>query len=180
MPGVADVGALLVDLAAEGDELDGVVAPLPAEAWERPTPSDGWSITHQIAHLAWTDEVAVLAAGADDGADGKAAWDAVVLEALGGILFSVTYPAFLGMVPILLPPEERKAAFVLIGQATSLVSIAGPAISGVIVATIGPGVALAIDNFQTDINLLTLGPGQLVHDGTAVYHGPVVGVTWTR
>jgi len=72
-------------------------------------------------------------------------WHLVVLEALGGVLFSVTYPAFLGMVPILLPPEERKAAFVLIGQATSAVSIAGPAISGVIVATIGPGVALAID-----------------------------------
>ena len=72
-------------------------------------------------------------------------WHLVVLEALAGILFSIRYPAFLGMVPILLPPEERKAAFVLISQATSAVSIVGPAVSGLIVATIGPGVALAVD-----------------------------------
>lgn len=72
-------------------------------------------------------------------------WHLVVLEGLAGVLFAVTYPAFLGMVPILLPPEERKAAYVLISQATSAVSIAGPAISGLIVATVGPGVALAVD-----------------------------------
>jgi uncharacterized protein (TIGR03084 family) len=58
---VPDLSAVLADLAAEGDELDAVVGALPAEEWTRPTPATGWTIAHQIAHLAWTDDVAVLA-----------------------------------------------------------------------------------------------------------------------
>jgi MFS family permease len=72
-------------------------------------------------------------------------WHLVVLQAVAGVVFAVSYPAFLGMVPILLPVEERKAAFLLIGQATSVVGILGPAVSGLLVATAGPGWALAID-----------------------------------
>ncbi|WP_170867248.1 MFS transporter [Nocardioides lianchengensis] len=72
-------------------------------------------------------------------------WHLVVLQAVAGTVFAVSYPAFLGMVPILLPVEERKAAFLLIGQATSAVGILGPAVSGVLVATAGPGWALAVD-----------------------------------
>ncbi|HHM13176.1 MAG TPA: hypothetical protein ENJ16_06450 [Planctomycetaceae bacterium] len=40
------------------------------------------------------------------------------------------------------------------------------------------GVALAEDNFNTDINLLQLGPAQVVHNGEVVYHGPHIGLTW--
>lgn len=72
-------------------------------------------------------------------------WHLVVLQALAGVVFAVSYPAFLGMVPILLPVEERKAGFLLIGQATSVVGILGPAVSGLLVATAGPGWSLAID-----------------------------------
>ena len=66
-------------------------------------------------------------------------WHLVVLQAVAGTVFAVSYPAFLGMVPILLPVEERKSAFLLIGQATSAVGILGPAVSGVLVATAGAG-----------------------------------------
>ncbi|MGF9760452.1 MFS transporter [Microvirga sp. 0TCS3.31] len=72
-------------------------------------------------------------------------WHLVVLQAVAGTVFAVSYPAFLGMVPILLPVQERQAAFLLIGQATSAVGILGPAVSGVLVATVGPGWALAVD-----------------------------------
>ena len=72
-------------------------------------------------------------------------WHLVVLQAVAGVVFAVSYPAFLGMVPILLPVEERQSAFLLIGQATSLVSIVGPALSGLLVATAGAGWALGID-----------------------------------
>ncbi|WP_322921022.1 MFS transporter [Nocardioides renjunii] len=72
-------------------------------------------------------------------------WHLVVLQAVAGTVFAVSYPAFLGMVPILLPAEERQAAFLLIGQATSALGIIGPALSGVLVATVGPGWALAVD-----------------------------------
>jgi uncharacterized protein (TIGR03084 family) len=74
---------VLTDLAQEGDWLESLVVDLPEEDWRRPTPAEGWDVATTIAHLAWTDEVAVLAAGAGDGEEGKAAWDAVVLEAIG-------------------------------------------------------------------------------------------------
>jgi uncharacterized protein (TIGR03084 family) len=63
--GVADraslLGDLLADLAAEGEALDAVVAELEDTAWLTPTPAAGWTISHQIAHLAWTDEQALQA-----------------------------------------------------------------------------------------------------------------------
>lgn len=47
------------DLRAESDALDALVAPLSAEQWSQPTPAAGWTIAHQIAHLLWTDRVAL-------------------------------------------------------------------------------------------------------------------------
>lgn len=55
-------GSLLDDLRAEGEELDALVAPLDATQWAAPTPAGGWTIAHQIAHLAWSDARAHLAA----------------------------------------------------------------------------------------------------------------------
>jgi uncharacterized protein (TIGR03084 family) len=53
---------LLDDLAAESGVLDALVAPLDEAGWRTPTPAPGWPVAHQIAHLAWTDRVAALAA----------------------------------------------------------------------------------------------------------------------
>lgn len=50
----------MADLRAESDDLDALVAPLPAAAWSTPTPAAGWTIAHQIGHLLWTDRVALL------------------------------------------------------------------------------------------------------------------------
>lgn len=58
MPG-AD--AVITDLRAESDALDELVAPLSPDGWAAPTPAPGWTIAHQIAHLWWTDRVAVVA-----------------------------------------------------------------------------------------------------------------------
>ena len=68
--------SVLADLAAEGDRLEAVVAPLPEHSWRLPTPADGWDVATQVAHLAWTDEAATAAA------TDKEAWDELVLEAL--------------------------------------------------------------------------------------------------
>ncbi|MGN6161252.1 MAG: TIGR03084 family metal-binding protein [Marmoricola sp.] len=73
--------AVLADLAAEGEEIESWVAGLSDAEWRQQTPAVGWDIATTIAHLAWTDEVAVLAAGAVT-ESGKEAWDAVVLEAI--------------------------------------------------------------------------------------------------
>lgn len=42
-------------------DLDRLVAGLSDDGWRRDTPAAGWTIAHQVAHLAWTDEVALLA-----------------------------------------------------------------------------------------------------------------------
>ena len=67
---------VLDDLAAESDRLDALVADRPARDWRRPTPSPGWDVASQVAHLAWTDEAAHAAA------TDKARWDALVVEAM--------------------------------------------------------------------------------------------------
>jgi uncharacterized protein (TIGR03083 family) len=59
---VADLQPVLSDLTAESDDLDALVSTLPDEGWAQPTPAEGWTIAHQIAHLAWTDDLATLAA----------------------------------------------------------------------------------------------------------------------
>jgi uncharacterized protein (TIGR03084 family) len=56
------VADLVGDLAAESAVLDAVVAHLEDTSWLAPTPAEGWTVAHQIAHLAWTDEQALLAA----------------------------------------------------------------------------------------------------------------------
>lgn len=57
---MADAGALIAELEAESDELDALVAALPAAGWARSTPAPGWTIAHQIAHLLWTDGASLL------------------------------------------------------------------------------------------------------------------------
>jgi uncharacterized protein (TIGR03084 family) len=52
---------MVADLRAESDDLDALVKPLPAKCWADPTPAPGWTIAHQIAHLLWTDRVALKA-----------------------------------------------------------------------------------------------------------------------
>jgi uncharacterized protein (TIGR03084 family) len=59
--------ALLEDLAAEGAALEAVVVGLEDTAWLAPTPAEGWTVAHQIAHLAWTDQQALLAATDPEG-----------------------------------------------------------------------------------------------------------------
>ncbi len=59
---MAVVNEVLADLAAAGDDLDHMVARLPASQWALPTPAPGWTIAHHIAHLASTDGLVTLAA----------------------------------------------------------------------------------------------------------------------
>ncbi|MCP2351620.1 TIGR03084 family metal-binding protein [Nonomuraea roseoviolacea] len=49
----------LPDLVAEGDELDALVSA--EDDWTRPTPAAGWTIAHQIAHLAAADANVLIA-----------------------------------------------------------------------------------------------------------------------
>ncbi|MCO6010453.1 TIGR03084 family metal-binding protein [Actinoallomurus purpureus] len=62
MTGATAQDGLWADLESEGESVDWLVASLadPAE-WRRPTPAEGWTVAHQIGHLAWTDRISLLA-----------------------------------------------------------------------------------------------------------------------
>ncbi len=81
---------VLDDLAAEGDRLEALVAGRSTRDWRRPTPSPGWDVASQIAHLAWTDEAAHAAA------TDKSRWDALVVEAMADPEHAVDRAALTG------------------------------------------------------------------------------------
>ncbi|WP_406330928.1 TIGR03084 family metal-binding protein [Streptomyces sp. NBC_00203] len=58
---MSDPSFVIDDLRAESEELDRLVGELGEERWAVATPAPGWTIAHQIAHLAWTDRAALLA-----------------------------------------------------------------------------------------------------------------------
>ncbi|TRW89214.1 TIGR03084 family protein [Mycolicibacterium sp. 018/SC-01/001] len=58
---MAGAAPIVADLRAESDELDALVADLPAERWATDTPAPRWTIAHQIAHLLWTDRTSLTA-----------------------------------------------------------------------------------------------------------------------
>ncbi|RDI33883.1 uncharacterized protein (TIGR03084 family) [Rhodococcus sp. AG1013] len=63
---MADLNKIVDDLRAEGAALDALVADLPESEWATPTPAEGWTVAHQIGHLAWTDRAALSAATDED------------------------------------------------------------------------------------------------------------------
>jgi uncharacterized protein (TIGR03084 family) len=118
---VAATDAVLIDLAAEGDELDLLVAGIELDRWQAPTPAPGWSIAHQIGHLAASDRFAalavtdpeafaarraLLAAGLDDVNDASAA-DAAVLPPGDLLMEWRAARADLIEALALVPPGER-------------------------------------------------------------------------
>ncbi|KQV21793.1 MULTISPECIES: TIGR03084 family metal-binding protein [unclassified Kitasatospora] len=57
---MVDVTVLLNDLRDESAALDALVAGLGPAGFATPTPAEGWTVAHQIAHLAWTDQWSLL------------------------------------------------------------------------------------------------------------------------
>ncbi|MFF7181958.1 TIGR03084 family metal-binding protein [Streptomyces sp. NPDC008121] len=58
---MSDPAVVLDDLREESEEVDRLVRGAADERWAAPTPAPGWTVAHQIAHLAWTDRAALLA-----------------------------------------------------------------------------------------------------------------------
>jgi uncharacterized protein (TIGR03084 family) len=54
-------------LVQECDDLDRIIADLTEEQWQLDTPAPGWTIAHQVAHLAATFRMAGMAAADPDG-----------------------------------------------------------------------------------------------------------------
>ena len=94
------LAGVLTDLAAEGDQLEELVTPLTDDQWRTATPAEGWDIATTIAHLAWTDEVAVKAA------TDKEAWDA---EVMGAIMNPTGYVDEMAIAGAAVTPAELLA-----------------------------------------------------------------------
>lgn len=70
---------VLADLAAEGQALEALVAPLDEAGWRTAVPAEGWDVATTIAHLLWTDESSLKAIEGTLG--DKTAWDELVMQA---------------------------------------------------------------------------------------------------
>jgi uncharacterized protein (TIGR03084 family) len=55
-----DITEIVADLNDESESLDAIVAGLAETDWQRETPATGWTVTHQIAHLAASDKATLL------------------------------------------------------------------------------------------------------------------------
>jgi MFS family permease len=72
-------------------------------------------------------------------------WHLIVLVAVGGAATAFFNPALTGLTPSLVSDDHLQQANVLRGIAQGAGGIAGPVLSGALVATVGPGWALAAD-----------------------------------
>jgi uncharacterized protein (TIGR03084 family) len=59
---VSNKDAVYQDLIAEGESVDKIVAQLEPADWDLPTPAPGWTIAHQVAHMASVCRLATAAA----------------------------------------------------------------------------------------------------------------------
>ncbi|MGW3892476.1 TIGR03084 family metal-binding protein [Micromonospora chokoriensis] len=79
------------DLIADGNDIETLVTGLSPAQWSLDTPAPGWTVKHQIAHLAFVSHLAALSASqpeafADHVADAKRDFQAAVNNALTAYL----------------------------------------------------------------------------------------------
>jgi len=72
-------------------------------------------------------------------------WELVVLQALAGTGTAFFNPASTGLTPMTVSAGRLQEANALRGMSTGLTQFAGPALAGLLIVTVGPGYALAID-----------------------------------
>ena len=72
-------------------------------------------------------------------------WEIVVLQAVNGTATAFFRPASTGLTPHTVSAERLQQANALLYFTLSIASIVGPALAGVLVATIGSGWAIAVD-----------------------------------
>ncbi len=72
-------------------------------------------------------------------------WMVIVLEALNGTVAAFSMPAMDGLIPRLAPRSHLQQANALLSFSRGGLAIVGPTIAALLVVTVGPGWALAID-----------------------------------
>jgi MFS family permease len=72
-------------------------------------------------------------------------WELIVLQALAGTGSAFFNPASTGLTPMTVSAGRLQEANALRGMSMGLTRFAGPALAGILIVTVGPGYALAID-----------------------------------
>ena len=75
-------------------------------------------------------------------------WQIIVLQAVNGGATAFFNPALTGLTPAIVSRERLQQANVLRGMSMGLGGIAGPALAGILVETVGSGWALAVDSLS--------------------------------
>src|ERR671930_2392704 len=84
-------------------------------------------------------------------------WELVVLQAVYGAAEAFFTPAMTGLIPATAGPGRLREANALMSLSRSAVGVAGPAVGGVLVAFLSPGVALVGDAATFAISAASLG-----------------------
>lgn len=119
------VNDVYMDLIAEGDALDEFVAGLSPAQWQTQTPAPGWTITHQIAHLASVARFAEAAASHPDEFKRQA------VGASGYLARGLTVPAQEFRFELVSPSGQLWE----FGLASATARVAGPAVDFCLLAT---------------------------------------------
>lgn len=73
-------------------------------------------------------------------------WMVVVLEALNGTVLAFSFPAMNGVVPQVVPRTHLQQANALLSFSRAGLAIIGPTVAALLVVSVGPGWALAVDS----------------------------------
>lgn len=112
------LASLIDDVRAEGDALDEVVASISHEQWHQATPSPGWDVKDQIAHLSYFDHAAVVSI--EDPEAFRALRDELIEHALNGGADEFTLSPLRALAPERLLKQWRSARRELEESARSL------------------------------------------------------------
>lgn len=115
---MSDLEELVADLADEQAALDALVANLDDASWRQMTPAAGWSVSDQIAHLAYFDAAAALAI--TDPLTFASARDALVHAAFAEGVDDFTLHAYREMAPKEILEHWREARHSLAEAAATL------------------------------------------------------------
>jgi len=72
-------------------------------------------------------------------------WELIVLQAFAGTGTAFFNPASTGLTPMTVSAERLQEANALRGMSMASMQFVGPALAGILIVTVGPGYALAID-----------------------------------
>jgi MFS family permease len=103
-------------------------------------PRRGVMLTADVARMAVQAATAVLLLSHT-----ARIWELIVLQALAGTGTAFFNPASTGLTPMTVSAGRLQEANALRGISMGLTQFAGPALAGILIVTVGPGYALAID-----------------------------------